>query len=276
MTRDRVKQWVRSYATVNALVWRVRATISRRANHRAQARFASELRRLSLHRERPVFVKVGANDGVSGDPCGLILSKYGWQGVLIEPVPYCRSELASTFGDESRFAIEPVAVGRERGTASFHYVDESAGDELPGLPPYWNQLGSFDREHFAKYVSGNLEPYVRTIDIDVMPLADILERHRLGSFDLLHIDTEGHDFEVIRSMDLRAAVPALVLIETRHLSESDQQELRILLESAGYEVFDAGGDYVATLALRGGAETATPAQAMSEDPSGGERSSPGT
>jgi FkbM family methyltransferase len=249
MIGQRLKRWTRGHASVNAAVWRVRAAVTRRDGDRACARFASELRRLSLHRARPVFVKVGANDGVSGDPCGTILRKFGWHGVLVEPVPFCRTRLAQTFDDAGRFSIEPVAIGREPGVAPFHFVDESAGDELADLPPYWNQLGSFDRGHFAKYASGRLEPYVRTIDVEVATLAGILERHRLARFELLHIDTEGHDLEVLRSMDLETTRPELVLIETRHLSEDDQAELRSILVSHGYDVLDADGDYVATLSV---------------------------
>ena len=38
----------------------------------------------------PVFVKVGANDGVTGDPVSdILLSNPKWKGLLIEPVPYC-------------------------------------------------------------------------------------------------------------------------------------------------------------------------------------------
>jgi hypothetical protein len=36
----------------------------------------------------PVFVKIGANDGVTGDPCSdILLANLNWRGLLIEPVP---------------------------------------------------------------------------------------------------------------------------------------------------------------------------------------------
>src|SRR5262249_59030637 len=60
----------------------------------------------------PLFVKVGANDGVTGDPCSdILLATPQWRGILIEPVPYCFERLRANFSDSRRFILEQVAVG---------------------------------------------------------------------------------------------------------------------------------------------------------------------
>ena len=64
---------------------------------RKVARFRRELLRarqycMSLPEivSEPVFVKVGANDGITGDPFSdILLSNVKWTGLLIEPAPNC-------------------------------------------------------------------------------------------------------------------------------------------------------------------------------------------
>jgi len=65
----------------------------------------------------PSFVKIGANDGLTGDPCGdMFMRDIRWRGLLVEPVDYCVEKLKNTYCDQSRFTIVQAAIGR-RGNA---------------------------------------------------------------------------------------------------------------------------------------------------------------
>ncbi len=195
--------------------------------------------------ERPVFVKVGANDGVTGDPCGdLFLNHPNWTGILIEPVPYLVQKLQSIFGDRSRFTIEPVAVGSSPGIAPFYYVSEEAQRLHPDLPDWYDQLGSFHRQHITNH-DGRLAPFVQVMDVMVEPLQNILLRHRLPHIEFLHIDTEGHDLHVLRSVNLNTLAPLAVWVEHKHLSPEDRSEMRTLLEGQGYDVGTGHDDFFA-------------------------------
>ena len=195
--------------------------------------------------ERPVFVKVGANDGVTGDPCGeVFLKNPQWTGILIEPVPHCVNQLRSIYGDRSRFMIEPVAVGSVRGTAKFYYVSEEAKRVLPNLPSWYDQLGSFNPRHIVNH-DLRLEPFIRVMDVTVEPLQEILQRHRVTDVAVLHIDTEGHDLHVLQSVDLSTYTPLAIWVEHKHLSQADRVEMRTLLESSDYDVWNAGEDFFA-------------------------------
>ena len=108
-------------------------------------RFEDFLRRVTRTVAAPVFVKVGANDGLSGDPCGrLFIDNLQWTGLLIEPVPYLINKLAENYTDRERFVVEQVAIGKESGKTQFYYVDQSAKQALPDLPVHYDMLGSFD------------------------------------------------------------------------------------------------------------------------------------
>ncbi len=211
--------------------------------------------RLTQTLERPVFVKVGANDGVTGDPCGRwFLDHPSWTGLLIEPVPYCVDALRAVYHDShdrhdrrdhDRFIIEQAAVGATPGTAEFYYVAEEAKRALPELPSWYDQLGSFDRQHIVKHLDGRLAPFIRTIEVRVAPLDELVRKHRLTRIDLLHIDTEGHDLRVIESLDLVAFAPVVVFVEHKHLSPHDRRALKRLLRRARYRVRRVGGDFLA-------------------------------
>src|SRR3984885_2643342 len=97
----------------------------------ARAREVAGFRRYCLRLSRvvpePVFVKIGANDGVSGDPISdILLANANWRGLLIEPVPHCFDRLKANFHDAHRFCLEQVAIGATAGQARFYYVDAKA------------------------------------------------------------------------------------------------------------------------------------------------------
>jgi hypothetical protein len=77
--------------------------------------------------------------------------------------------------------------------------------------------------------------------------ATLLERHGIEGPDLLVIDTEGHDWAFIRSIDLAEHGPRLLIYEHFHLSPQDRAAALAHLQAAGYETLEEGFD---TMALR--------------------------
>jgi FkbM family methyltransferase len=195
--------------------------------------------------ESPFFVKVGANDGLTGDPCSDLLISGDWKGLLVEPVPYCLARLEANFADRERFALAPLAIGARDGEATFYYVDERARAALPELPPYFDQLGSFDRDHIVKHLGGALEPFIIERRVEVRRLSGLLEERAIRAVDLLHVDVEGFDLEVLKSLDFSKHRPTLVLIEHIHLSPAGRAEMMELLSRNGYAVRDCGADFFA-------------------------------
>lgn len=193
----------------------------------------------------PFFVKVGANDGITGDPCSDLLLAGNWKGLLIEPVPYCLARLEANFSDRARFSFANVAIGSAEGEAPFYYVDERAKAALPQLPPYFDQLGSFDRQHIVKHLGGVLEPFIVERRVPVRGLSQLLAERGVGEVHLLHVDVEGFDFDVLKSLDFSRHAPVLLFIEHKHLAEADRDRMAGLLRANGYALRDCGGDYFA-------------------------------
>jgi FkbM family methyltransferase len=194
---------------------------------------------------QPMFVKVGANDGITDDPISdLLLANDKWKGLLIEPVPFLFERLQKNFSDNKRFVLERVAIGANSRAATFYYVDEKAMDSIPNLPEWYGQLGSFDRNHITKHL-GAVAPFIVESIVDVRPLPAVLEKNGIRDVHLLHIDAEGYDYEVLKTIDLANQAPAAILIEHKHLCVTDKVNLIELLREHEYSVDDCGGDYFA-------------------------------
>jgi FkbM family methyltransferase len=192
------------------------------------------------------FVKIGANDGITNDPCSdLLLAGTNWRGVLVEPVPFCCERLKRNFCDRSRFAIEQVAIGTTAGEHPFYYIDQSAINSIPSLPEWYDQLGSFSRDHILKHFGTKIEPFIVESKVETVTMTDLFGRNRISEIHLLHIDTEGYDFEILKTLDFTKYCPLIIHIEHKHLSGVDKKEMVRLLRRNSYSIRNCGEDYYA-------------------------------
>lgn len=214
------------------------------ANQRFFRRFITGVSRGAPH---PLFVKVGANDGVTDDPCtDILIADPAWRGLFIEPVPYLFDKLKQNFPDRKRFMMEQMAVGAA-GQASFYFIDPTARGAFPDLPDWFDQVGSFDRNHINKHFGSKLDAFVREKVVEVQPLSQVLARHYIEDCHLLHIDTEGHDFKVLATLDFKRVKPQAIFVEYKHLSVEERAAMIGMLQKESYCIHDCGGDFFALL-----------------------------
>ncbi len=166
-----------------------------------------------------VVAEIGANDGHSHDPLHPIPP--GWSGVLVEPQPAVFARLRETVGERPGLRLVNAAVSANQGTVPFFApVDDTLGSLYP--------------------VEG-----ARRIEVDAVTFDDLgLER-----LDLLVVDTEGHDWEVLRHAPLERLRPRLIVYEHFHLQPGDRAAARDRLAALGYDLLEEGLD---TLAFRSG------------------------
>jgi len=198
------------------------------------------------HREELAAVVIGANDGPSSDPVFPLLQKRPhWHGTFVEPVPYLFEKLKESYGASGRCSFVNEAVSRSTSEAKFYFVSPAARRELPDLPEWVEQLGSFDRSHIAGPLNGRLEPYITEIVVPTITLDELFSRTAQKRVDLLLIDTEGHDWEILKQLDMEKWKPEVILFEHCAISEADRQAaLRFLAPC--YRVRNIGKDYFCT------------------------------
>ena len=195
-------------------------------------------------------VQIGANDGISGDPLADGFSKTRWSGLLVEPVPHLYERLVAQYRDRPGMRIERAAVSTYDADAPLFRLRT-----VPGESPEWfNQLATLDRDVLLKHRSSipEIDSLVIEERVPTVRLDTLLARHGISKIDLLVIDTEGHDLEVLRSLDFRRFCPTVLMFEHQHLSEADKQSAYALLDTAGYDFRETPeGDAIAWRKLEG-------------------------
>lgn len=188
-------------------------------------------------------VQVGSNDGKTGDPLYRLFKKRrGWKGLFVEPVPYLFDRLKAAYAGSDRFRFENSAI-TEGKSVDFFWVDESAKREVPDLPEWYDQLGSFDRKHITRHLP-QLDPFIRQAQITGITLPELFRKHHITEIGILHIDTEGYDFKVLSQLDLTTTAPQIILFEHKHLSD-DERRAAVAFLDPHYQVFKLGDDMLA-------------------------------
>lgn len=168
------------------------------------------------------FIQIGSNDGTQGDPLRDFIVNRNWTGALVEPIPFLFAKLRQNYAAQAeRLQFVNAAISSARGEARLFYVAEQSKEALD-LPYWYDQLGSFDRDHIIRHLGPTIEPFIREQAVHCVLFEDLVERTGLEHLDLLHIDIEGHDYEVLRQVNLARYNPTMVLFEMKHLSSADR------------------------------------------------------
>lgn len=209
---------------------------------RAQLRGPRIVRAFARRYPQATFVQIGSNDGRKHDPIHQAVMSASWSGVMVEPVPYVFKRLRENYGSFSRIRLENVAVAVESGFLPFYHVPQA--DENEQLPSWYDELGSFKKEVVLKHADRipNLENRLACIEVPCVTFAELCARNGITAVDLIHTDTEGYDYEIIRSLDLDRVRPILMIYEHKHFDEATRKACKNLLQSAEYVSFEEGSD----------------------------------
>lgn len=114
-----------------------------------------------------------------------------------------------------------------------------------GLPTWTNQLTSILPNHVKNH---NIQTEVEEIVVDAISLTDLINEYGITSIDLLSIDTEGHDYEILKGMDFDKIKPKNLIFEHKHMDGTNKTfgfkyfDLMNYLTSKGYEIVKQIGD----------------------------------
>lgn len=159
------------------------------------------------------FIEVGANDGISFSNTYLLEKDYGWTGICAEPLPEKFTQL---------FKIRPDSICVEKAVFSTSglVLDFTVADMFSGLVDFIDC-------HNEGRTSNRIK--VTTITMN-----DMLKQYQAPSFiEYLSIDTEGTEFEVLKSIDYDAYKFGIIHIEHNNV-EPRRSDMRKFLESKGY------------------------------------------
>ena len=198
------------------------------------------------------FVQIGAADGRRFDPIYYFVRRYGWRGVLVEPLPDIFAMLRANYAGHEGLAFENVAITEndETRTMSRIPVGKVGSDGVPGwaigastLTP---EKTRFAAENSPAPLHDALSSAVVTEQVNCMSLAALLDRHAVEQLDVLQLDTEGYDATILRQLDFSRYRPALINMEWQWLTDIEKREVSALLGDQGYTLYSCEADLLAT------------------------------
>jgi FkbM family methyltransferase len=257
---------------------RVSAAIrnARRRVHQRKLAGPRLLRSFAREHHDVFFAEIGSNDGVQQDFLRPLILRHSWSGIMVEPVPFVFERLRANYADVPSVTCVNVAVTRDDGELPFFHLAEVSPSERQALPEWYDALGSFSRDAVLTHATHIPDIEARLVETTVpcMSFDSLVRAQGIERVDLVLIDTEGHDAEIVRTIDLTRYRPRLLVYEHYHLDADTRENCRQLVHSHGYEVIEEGfdtwcvdtgpDDGLARLARR--AVAGTPAVSVYDDP----------
>lgn len=225
------------------------------AFHRA-ARHAPDLLDCVIRQERAQgaytrFLQIGSNDGIRDDHLRKHILSHGLHGLMVEPNPGPFARLQSLYSKTEGIVLANCAVGPEVGQRNLYVF---ADQEEKGVP--LDLYSAFDRQQLERVKHRNgYRSAIRSILVEVQTIHNLIDRYGLQDASLLIIDTEGYDFEILKSIDLQVFQPRLIQMEHSNLSGSATLDAVKFLVNAGYETSMGWRDMVG---IRGESSPRTP------------------
>ncbi|KAL3895238.1 MAG: hypothetical protein SGPRY_013564 [Prymnesium sp.] len=184
------------------------------------------------------FVEIGANDGLHMSNSWFFESFLGWRGMCIEPNPRVFTLLRAnrprclnvnafvSMTSNGSTTLPFISFYRKRPKHDPTREWETGMSGVEGSNPPNSVLATFERaQKFANQTRGL---FVERSMLPVHPFSKLFELHSYTSIDLLSIDVEGHEYEVLSSIDFKKVYIRIIVTET------STEKVRRLLQRQGF------------------------------------------
>jgi FkbM family methyltransferase len=135
--------------------------------------------------------------------------------ILVEPVPYLFEQLKNNyknkFVNNQHIYFINKAVSNFIGEIEMTIPSEKNAFDL--LPFWASQLASINPDHATGHIHHLL---VEKISVKTTTLNEIIKEYNLTHIDLLHTDTEGHDYTILMNYNFEIK-PKMIMFEHKHM-----------------------------------------------------------
>jgi len=175
-------------------------------------------------KEGLTFLDIGAHDGVSISNTFFLEKERKWKGICVEAQP---SEFQKLKSNRNCTCVN-VAVSDYNGETDFIYV-EGYANMLSGISDDYN-LSHMQRIRNEVSTYGGA---INTIKVPVRTLQSILDEHNTHEIDFCSIDTEGSEFNIIKSIDFDKTEIKVFIIENNY----GEKNIEEFLVEKGYYLY---------------------------------------
>lgn len=189
------------------------------------------------------FIQIGGNDGVSFDSLFYRIKERVSKGIIIEPSPKYFKLLQKNYSYNKNIILLENAIFSKNEVVKLYELNENG---LKKLPEFAKGIGSLNRKHLerAEIDSDDIEYF----EVQGITFSKVIDDFPIFSnIDFLQIDTEGYDFEILKSIDFSSFKCKMIKFEHLNLSEEDKRLSFELLSKYGYFLFFDDMDGIALL-----------------------------
>lgn len=197
------------------------------------------------------YFQVGAHIGATPNDNVFNNITEGLNVILIEPIPDLFGKLVQNYKEKStknNIEFLNIAVSTYDGTLDLYsykppppkkYIWSLTHREKYVAPSWIDQLASVNKNHIAAH---GIDCFTIKTTVLCKTLKSIIRERNISSIESLHTDTEGHDYDILMSLDLELIKPTTIVFENRHIDHEPNAHLKkyaTLLnkfESNGYKV----------------------------------------
>ncbi len=156
-----------------------------------------------------VFIEAGANDGLNQSNTLFLARKYGWKGILIEPVPRLHSRCVKN--RKESVCVNAALVSPDESGKTIDLIDVDLMTQVKSSKGFAANEASLT---VAESVQGIKR---REVSVIGRTLSEIIEESPYERIDLLSLDIEGFELEALQGITKESHFPNLILIETSNL-----------------------------------------------------------
>lgn len=177
------------------------------------------------------FIEIGAHDGISFSNTYFFEKNLGWHGICVEPIPSVFERLKK---NRQGICIQGC-ISNFSGPAKFLEVvaNNIHVQMLSGL------IEKYDPKHVERIQREIAEAGGASKVIDVMcyTFKELIEEHNLTHINYLSIDTEGGEFDILKSIDFTKIIIDFISVEDNYNNSAIQR----WLEAQGYKFLEKLG-----------------------------------
>ncbi|NBP00764.1 MAG: FkbM family methyltransferase [Proteobacteria bacterium] len=174
-------------------------------------------------------VQVGCHVGSSHADYIFKIINQDSRAIFIEPVDFLFNKLKENYNTKfpnNNFIFLNCAISNKEGSLKLYVPDIEIFSEISEknyiekkLPRWADQLASVHKTHVKDHYL-NLD--VKEIEVPCRTLMSIINEYNIDDLQILSIDTEGHDFEVLETLDLNVLKPKKIIFEHKHMEGTNK------------------------------------------------------
>ena len=205
------------------------------------------------------YIQVGSHIGNSSNDNVFNKITEGMNVILVEPMPELFSKLVKNYHEKStknNIEFLNLAVSTYDGTLDLYSCKTSLLPKkhiwsrkirthlgITNAIDWTDQLASVNMNHLEAH--GVYNSTVKTT-VPCKTLNTIIRERNISYIENLHTDTEGHDYDILMSLDLEVVKPTNIVFESIHTDgplKKGKNYLTLLnkFESYGYKVVEESG-----------------------------------